>query len=176
MNNLKDIVEKIRHSYYGIMKIVGFIMALLIVVSLMPRNVKFKYEYQKMRPWPHESLYAPFNFPIYKSDEAVKKEKEEALSNIEPIFVYDALGTEDGREKLLKDFDTQWIDTIGDKDYYENLILNIYDHIENTGIVAKNDRTNNFKGDARSATGSRASRTPSVRSNSRRTARCTTGS
>ncbi|MBO7460875.1 MAG: HDIG domain-containing protein, partial [Bacteroidales bacterium] len=125
----------------------AFVLTILIIIALMPRNVKFKYEYQKMRPWPHESLYAPFNFPIYKSDEAVKKEKEEALKSVEPIFVFDAHGTENGREKLLKDFDYQWNDTIGDKDYYRNLILNIYDHIENNGIVAKNDRTNNFKGD-----------------------------
>ena len=147
MSKIKAIVERIRHSYYGIMKVLAFVFAILIIVALMPRNVKFKYEYQKMRPWPHESLYAPFNFPIYKSDETVKKEKEEALKNIEPIFVFDALGTENGREKLLKDFDYQWVDTIGDKDYYKNLILNIYDHIENNGIVAKNDRTNNFRGD-----------------------------
>lgn len=147
MSKIKAIVERIRHSYYGIMKVLAFVFAILIIVALMPRNVKFKYEYQKMRPWPHESLYAPFNFPIYKSDETVKKEKEEALKNIEPIFVFDALGTENGREKLLKDFDYQWVDTIGGKDYYKNLILNIYDHIENNGIVAKNDRTNNFRGD-----------------------------
>ena len=147
MSKIKAVVEKIRHSYYGIMKVSAFILTILIIIALMPRNVKFKYEYQKMRPWPHESLYAPFNFPIYKSDEAVKKEKEEALKSVEPIFVFDALGTENGREKLLKDFDYQWNDTIGDKDYYRNLILNIYDHIENNGIVAKNDRTNNFKGD-----------------------------
>ena len=147
MSKIKNIVEKIRHSYYNIIKVMAFILTLVIVVLMMPRNVKFKYEYQKMRPWPHETLYAPFNFPIYKSDETVKKEKEEALKNIEPIFVFDALGTENGREKLLKDFDYQWVDTIGDKDYYKNLILNIYDHIENNGIVAKNDRTNNFRGD-----------------------------
>lgn len=147
MSKIKAAIERIRHSYYGIMKVLAFVFALLIIVALMPRNVKFKYEYQKMRPWPHESLYAPFNFPIYKSDETVKKEKEDALKNVEPIFVFDALGTENGREKLLKDFEYQWIDTIGDKDYYKNLILNIYDHIENNGIVAKNNRTNNFKGD-----------------------------
>lgn len=147
MNKIKASVEKIRHSYYDIMKVLAFILTILIVVSLMPRNVKFKYEYQKLRPWPHESLYAPFNFPIYKSDEVVKKEKEEALKNIEPIFVFDALGTENGREKLLKDFDAQWNDTIGDKEYYKNLILSIYYHIENNGVVAKNDRINNFKGD-----------------------------
>ena len=147
MSKIKDIAEKIRHSYYGIIKFLAFVLALVIVVLLMPRNVKFKYEYQKMRPWPHESLYAPFNFPIYKSDEVVKKEREEALKNIEPIFVYDALGTENGREKLLKDFENQWNDTIGDKAEYENLILSVYDYIENQGIVAKSNRTNNFKGD-----------------------------
>ena len=147
MSKIKDIVEKIRHKYYGIMKVLAFVLTLVIVVALMPRHIKFKYEYQKMRPWPHESLYAPFNFPIYKSEEMVKKEKEEALSKIEPIFVFDDLGTENGREKLLKDFDSQWIDSIGDKDYYEHLILDIYNHIENAGIVAKNDRTNNFRGD-----------------------------
>ena len=147
MSKIKDIAEKIRHSYYGIMKVCAFVLALLIVVMLMPRNVKFKYEYQKMRPWPHESLYAPFNFPIYKTEETVKKERDEALKNIEPIFNYDALGTETNREKLLKDFDSQWVDSLGDKDYYKNLVLNIFDHIENVGIVAKNDRTMNFKGE-----------------------------
>ena len=147
MSKIKNIAEKIRHSYYNIIKVIAFILTLLIVVLLMPRNVKFKYEYQKMRPWPHESLYAPFNFPIYKSDEEVRKEKEEALKNIEPIFIYDALGTETSREKLLKDFDTQWNDSLGDRHYYEDLVLSVYDYIENTGIVAKNIWTTNFKGD-----------------------------
>ena len=147
MSKIKNIVEKIRHSYYGIMKVLAFVLTLAIVVALMPRNIKFKYEYQKMRPWQHETLYAPFNFPIYKSEEAVKKEKDEALSKVEPIFVFDALGTETGREKLIKDFDAQWVDTIGNKEYYDSLVLSIYDYIENSGIVAKNDRTNSFKGD-----------------------------
>ena len=147
MSKIKNIAEKIRHSYYNIIKVMAFILTLVIVVMLMPRNVKFKYEYQKMRPWPHESLYAPFNFPIYKSDDEVKKEREEALRNVEPIFIFDALGTETGREKLIQDIENQWNDTFGNRHYYENLVLNVYDYIENTGIVAKNIRTNNFKGD-----------------------------
>lgn len=147
MSKIKNVVEKIRHSYYGIMKVLAFVLAIAIVVLLMPRNVKFKYEYQKMRPWPHETLYAPFNFPIYKSEETVRKEREEALKNVEPIFIFDVQGTENGREKLLQDFDNQWIDTIGEKDKYENVILEIYDYIENKGIVVKNNFTSNFKGD-----------------------------
>lgn len=147
MNNIKKFVEKIRHSYYDIMKVLAFVLTLVIVVLLMPRNAKFKYEYQKMRPWQHATLYAPFNFPIYKSDEQVRSERDEALRNVEPIFVFDALGTESGREKLLKDFEEQWNDTVGDKDFYRNMILEVYDKIENTGVVAKTDRINNFRGD-----------------------------
>lgn len=147
MSGIKNAAEKIRHSYYGIMKVVVFVLAMIIVVLTMPRSVKFKYEYQKMRPWPHETLYAPFNFPIYKSDDVVFKEREEALKNVEPIFTYDALGTENGREKLLKDFYSQWNDTLGDRAYYENLVLNIYDRIENNGIVTKTNKTSGFKPD-----------------------------
>lgn len=147
MSKIKIIVEKIRHSYYGIMKVLAFVLALAIVVLLMPRNVKFKYEYQKMRPWPHETLYAPFNFPVYKSEETVRKEREEALKNVDPIFIFDVQGTENGREKLLKDLNFQWNDTIGNKEKYEELVTSIYDNIENRGIVAKNNFTSNYKGD-----------------------------
>ena len=147
MSKIKTLIEKIRHSYYDIMKILSFVLTLVIVVLLMPRSVKFKYEYQKMRPWQHETLYAPFNFPIYKSDEQVRSERDEALKKVELIFVFDALGTENGRDKLLKDFEEQWNDTVGNKDFYRNMITEIYDKIENTGVVAKTDRTNNFKGD-----------------------------
>lgn len=147
MSKMKILVEKIRHSYYGIMKVLAFVLALAIVVLLMPRNVKFKYEYQKMRPWPHETLYAPFNFPVYKSEETVRKEREEALKNVNPIFIFDVQGTENAREKLLKDLNFQWNDTIGNKEKYEELVTSIYDNIENRGIVAKNNFTSNYKGD-----------------------------
>ena len=83
MSTVKKIVERIRHSYYGIMKVVMFLLALFIVVMVMPRNAKFKYEYQKMRPWQHKTLYAPFNFPIYKSDDQVIKEREEARRTVQ---------------------------------------------------------------------------------------------
>lgn len=147
MSKVKNVAEKIRHSYYGIMKIVAFLLSLAIVVLIMPRNAKFKYEYQKMRPWQHATLYAPFNFPILKTDEQIVKDREEALKTVEPIFTYDVLGTETGREQMLKDFYSLWNDTLGNRDYYENLVLNIYDRIEDNGIIAQNNLTSSFRAD-----------------------------
>ncbi|MGN0033076.1 MAG: HD family phosphohydrolase [Candidatus Limimorpha sp.] len=147
MNKVRKIVDKIRHSYYGAMKAVAFIIALVVVVLLMPRNAKFKYEFQKMRPWQHESLYAPFNFPIYKSSEQVLAEEEKALEKVNPCFVFDVEGTEVGRENLLKDLDEQWNKDYGSKNYFRNLALEIFNDIENVGIVAKSDKILKIKPD-----------------------------
>ncbi len=147
MNKIRKILDKIRHSYYGVMKFVAFVLALVIVVLLMPRNAKFKYEFQKMRPWQHESLYAPFNFPIYKSAEQVLAEEEKALEKVNPCFVFDTEGTAVGRETLLKDLDEQWNDDFGRINYFRNLAVEIYDEIENVGIVAKSDKILKIKPD-----------------------------
>ena len=147
MNKIRKIMDKIRHSYYGVMKFVAFVLALVIVVLLMPRNAKFKYEFQKMRPWQHESLYAPFNFPIYKSAEQVLAEEEKALEKVNPCFVFDTEGTAVGRETLLKDLDEQWNDDFGRINYFRNLAVEIYDEIENVGIVAKSDKILKIKPD-----------------------------
>ena len=89
MNKISNILTRMAHSYQIIMKVLVFIIAIVVVIWQMPRSVKFKYEFQKMRPWQHEALYAPFNFPIYKTDEQLKQEKEEALKDFYPIYIYD---------------------------------------------------------------------------------------
>lgn len=48
--------------------------AALLISFLLPQEGKFKYEYQKNRPWAHEDLIAPFLFPILKSQTEIDKE------------------------------------------------------------------------------------------------------
>jgi len=47
--------------------IIGFIVTAIIIVLLFPKHGKFKYEYQQGRPWQHDDLITPFDFPIIKS-------------------------------------------------------------------------------------------------------------
>ena len=76
MSWIKNFFNKIRHSYYGIGKVIAFLVAIGLVWWQMPRTGKFKYEYQLSKPWQHETLYAPFDFPIYKSYETLSAETE----------------------------------------------------------------------------------------------------
>ena len=135
MSKISSFLSKVGHSYQIIFRVLAFIVALVLVVWQMPRTIKFKYEYQKMRPWQYESLYAPFNFPIYKTAEQLKLEEEASLKDFYPIFVYDANITKNNKVAMLQEFEAQWNDAEKDKLENKELLEKIYDTIENGGII-----------------------------------------
>ena len=135
MSKISSILSKIGHSYQIIFRALAFLLALFLVVWQMPRTVKFKYEYQKMRPWQYESLYAPFNFPIYKTAEQLKIEEEVSLKDFYPIFVFDATTSKNNRTAMIQSFDSQWYGSEVDKRKNRVVLENIYDTIENKGII-----------------------------------------
>lgn len=145
MNKISNILTRMAHSYQIIMKVLVFIIAIVVVIWQMPRSVKFKYEFQKMRPWQHEALYAPFNFPIYKTDEQLKQEKEEALKDFYPIYIYDTEVTGNNRVRMLVDFENQWNGKEADKLTNLNVLKMLYDTIENVGIISQSSTRDGMK-------------------------------
>ena len=139
MSFIKDCFNKIRHNYYGIAKVLAFLVAIVLVCWQMPRAAKFKYEYQLSKPWPHETLYAPFDFPIYKDDATLRAETEAATNKVLPIFVFDDAQTQQALNTVMTSFESAWRENSHfDKDLSLDFLLQVYDSIENQGIVAYN--------------------------------------
>ena len=137
MNAIENIFNKIRHNYYSIAKFFVFVVAIVLVCWQMPRAAKFKYEYQLSKPWQHETLYAPFDFPIYKSEATLWAENEAAVKQVLPIFVYDDAQTLTALNNLMTAFESAWkTGSRFDKDLSLDFLLQVYDSIENQGIVA----------------------------------------
>ena len=91
----------IRNNYQQIFKGFLFILATAILVWIFPQEGKFKYEFQKGKPWLHEDLYAPFDFSIYKLEEDLAREKEVSVQGLPLYFRYldaDSLLIEDQLE------------------------------------------------------------------------------
>ena len=63
--------------------------AVALLMWFMPRETKFGYEYEQGRPWRYNSLIATFDFPIYKSAEEVRAEKDSALKDFMPFYQKD---------------------------------------------------------------------------------------
>lgn len=57
-----------------------------IIVFLFPKAGSFQYEFQKGMPWRYETLNAPFDFPIYKTETELNEDREKISQEQEPIF------------------------------------------------------------------------------------------
>ncbi|MGM0666875.1 MAG: hypothetical protein ACQETA_06105, partial [Bacteroidota bacterium] len=74
-----------RNIYLGTL----FALSIVLVTYLMPREGKFRYEYQKGRPWMHDVLIAPMDFPVHKTETELGRERDSALVSFSPFFDYD---------------------------------------------------------------------------------------
>ena len=79
-----------QHNFLRDPKIyLSLLIVLVVTVLLFPEEGKFKYNYQKGRPWVYETLLSPIDFPILKTDQELLREKEEKASEVIPYFDYD---------------------------------------------------------------------------------------
>jgi len=70
--------------------IIPFVVATLLITYLMPREGKFQYEFQKGKVWQHSTLTAPFDFPIYKSEDELAEERKHVLATLTPFYRRDS--------------------------------------------------------------------------------------
>jgi cyclic-di-AMP phosphodiesterase PgpH len=66
-----------------------FIASIFIVVAISPREGKFRYEFQKGKPWLSSSLIAPWDFAILKPDYIIDHERDSILKHSSPYFKLD---------------------------------------------------------------------------------------
>ena len=73
---MKDFINKLYRNHSLIYKGLLFICTTFLIVYLFPKTGKFKYNFERGKPWQSENLYAPFNFAIKKSEDEIVKEKK----------------------------------------------------------------------------------------------------
>ncbi|MEJ6791490.1 MAG: HDIG domain-containing protein [Lacinutrix sp.] len=74
---MKDLVNKFYKNHALVYKVLLFIATTFLIVYLFPKSGKFKYDFEKGKPWQSETLYAPFDFAIQKTTEELVHEKEQ---------------------------------------------------------------------------------------------------
>ena len=105
-----------------------------IVVYLLPRGASFQYEIQEGKPWQYETLLAPYDFPIQKSEEELSIEKEALEANIPRYFsVQDKVVS-----TFLSSFD-QYASTLPASPEFNAILINwrtVMEEIYAKGIIA----------------------------------------
>ncbi|MBI9038724.1 MAG: HDIG domain-containing protein [Bacteroidales bacterium] len=132
----------LRNHYTDIYKGFLFVAMIVLLVMIFPKEGKFKYEFQKGKPWMHEVLIAPFDFAILKSTEKLEIERKAIRDKIKFYFDFDNNISTQKRQELIVDFNKKWSDKYTDspdfqymKEQSEQLCLSIFDSVMNVGII-----------------------------------------
>ena len=88
-------------------------MAIGFIVFFFPKGGKFKYEFQKGKPWQFETLYAPFDFSIKKTDAEIAKEKQNINETSGQYFRYDQKKV----NTVYKNYEDSFNKRFGNSDY-----------------------------------------------------------
>lgn len=75
-----------RQIFIYINRVIQVLIIAGVIVLLTPPKSSFKYEFQKGDFWKHESLIAPFDFAIKKTDKDIEQEKKELSDNRKLYF------------------------------------------------------------------------------------------
>lgn len=113
------------------------IAAILLVVYFMPREGRSAYQFDLGRPWRYSQLIATFDFPIYKSDELIKKEQDSVMHLFEPYFEINQSVEEEQVAKFRKDF--AQMEKSGIPYYYKGYIEQKLRTLYQNGIVQPDD-------------------------------------
>ena len=64
------------------------VSAVALIVWFMPRDNKPNFKMEANKVWLYSDLTATFDFPVYKADSTVERERQEILADFEPYYIY----------------------------------------------------------------------------------------
>lgn len=113
-----------------------------IIVWFLPRNEGRMYRYDVGKPWMYGSVIAKFDFPIYKTDEAIKHEQDSLLKHFQPYYSLNPLIEKKQVERFLHDYE-QGINGLPKE--YVGIVARQMQEIYQMGIINTNEYNNIYK-------------------------------
>lgn len=113
-----------------------FLGACVLLYFLVPRQQRFFYEYQRGKAWNYPPLTAPFDYPIRKSSQELRKEERALEQKVRPIFVEDTSVVGRVVADLLGDVRSRYatyidsLATLSQRRVYDSLVRPTHDSLE----------------------------------------------
>ena len=109
------------------------------IVYLFPKGGAFKYNIEKGKVWQNDNLYAPFDFPIQKTEKQLADEINSLKENLPSYFIIDTTIPVRSKINLKNSFNTTFSDTLNVelKEGIKTLLDKTIDDIYETGILSE---------------------------------------
>lgn len=83
-------------------------LCVIFVTLSLPKQARFRFEYEKGKTWMQKDLYSPHSFSIQKTNEEINNDKDDILKSIFPIYQNDIQVVESAIAAFSLEFETQW--------------------------------------------------------------------
>lgn len=135
MKNNYNIIEE--QTWRNIVtRIVLVILSVGLIVWAMPRDNRSYFHVEQGKPWKYADFTAPFDFPVYKSEEAIRIEKDSLMKNYEPYYKFN----QEKESQMVKKFQTDYADGIPGLDGdYVKIISNRLHSLYQQGIMSPSE-------------------------------------
>jgi hypothetical protein len=136
---MKDFINFLYKNHSLAYKLILFISTTFLIVYLFPKSGKFKYNFEKGKPWQSENLYAPFDFAIKKAEEDIQSEKDEIKKNSILYFNVEPKIKERVLEDYKSEFKLELPDSLvkQDKEKLFNIGLNLINGLYTNGVLSE---------------------------------------
>lgn len=101
---MRKFLDRLYKNQSLIYKYFLYLLSIFCIVFFFPKGGKFKYEFQKGKPWQYENLYAPFDFSIKKSSVEIEQEKTRIKNAQIDYYRYDQATV----DKVYEEFENQF--------------------------------------------------------------------
>ena len=133
-----------------IIPIIYFVFTAVLIAYFFPREAKFRFQFFEGKPWRYDLLTAPGDFPIYKTDEEIKAEKDSVKHNFIPYYQMNPEAKRIHIEKLQMDYQARVFQPNVSRNYIsyiESQLNKLYDKgilLDNELDYLQKERTGNI--------------------------------
>lgn len=83
-----------------------YVVSVALIVFFFPKGGKFKYEFQRGKPWQYENLYAPMDFSIQKTQEEIQEEQSSIRTNKTDYYTYNSTLVSEVENEVLQELNS----------------------------------------------------------------------
>jgi putative nucleotidyltransferase with HDIG domain len=117
--------------------------SICLIVFTLPKQAKFRYEYDRGRIWTQKDLVSPYNFAILKTQLEIENDQRAALHSVTPVYQWDSEMEQAQLDGFKNDLEIKWHGSgINDKkkQTYLNVGGDLLKEIYDKGILSLNPK------------------------------------
>ena len=83
-------------------------LSVIIITLVLPKQARFRFEYEKWKIWMQKDLVSPYSFAIRKTNAEIEEDRKDILKSILPVYQNSEEVILRSLENFNTEFETKW--------------------------------------------------------------------